>query len=117
QRKSIRLIITAMMGNALEFYDFSLFVFLAPVIGPLFFPSEDKISSILITLGTFAVGYFMRPIGAIVFGYIGDTYGRKRALILSIVLMAIPTFLMGIMPSYETIGLLAPLSLIFLRLL
>ena len=106
-----------MIGNSLEYYDFNLFIFLAPVISPLFFPSEDKIASIIAVLGTYAAGYFMRPLGAIVFGYIGDKYGRKRALTLSIILMAIPTFLMGLLPSYAMIGVFAPIALICLRLL
>ncbi|MBY0293521.1 MAG: MFS transporter, partial [Alphaproteobacteria bacterium] len=89
--KSNKIIAAAMIGNSLEYYDFTLFVFLTPIIAPLFFPSEDKIVSIIIGLGTFAVGFLMRPLGAIVFGYIGDLYGRKRALTLSIILMAIPT--------------------------
>ncbi len=117
KRKSNKLIAAAMIGNSLEYYDFTLFVFLAPVISPLFFPSEDKIISILAGLGTFAVGFLMRPIGAIVFGYIGDKYGRKRALTLSIILMAIPTFCVGLLPSYEILGILAPVALILLRLL
>jgi MFS transporter, MHS family, proline/betaine transporter len=115
--KSRKVIAAAMIGNALEYYDFNLFVYLAPVISPLFFPSEDKFVSIIVALGTYAVGYFMRPLGAVAFGYIGDCYGRKRALTLSIILMAIPTFLMGLLPSYETIGVLAPIALVLLRLL
>ncbi|MBP6952153.1 MAG: MFS transporter [Alphaproteobacteria bacterium] len=115
--KSNKIIAAAMIGNSLEYYDFTLFVFLTPIIAPLFFPSEDKIVSIIIGLGTFAVGFLMRPLGAIVFGYIGDLYGRKRALTLSIILMAIPTFFIGLLPSYETIGVFAPVTLILLRLL
>ncbi|MBP9692790.1 MAG: MFS transporter [Alphaproteobacteria bacterium] len=106
-----------MLGNSLEYYDFTLFVFLAPILSPLFFPSENKTVSLLAVLGTFAVGYFMRPLGAIVFGYIGDKYGRKRALTLSIILMAIPTFCIGLLPSYETIGIFAPAVLVLLRVL
>lgn len=117
KKSSAKVITAAMIGNALEYYDFNLFIYLAPVVGPLFFPSEDKIASLLVALGTYAVGYFMRPLGAIAFGYVGDIYGRKRALTLSIILMAIPTFLMGLLPTYETIGILAPIILILLRLL
>ena len=117
REKSSKVIAAAMIGNSLEYYDFNLFIFLAPVISPLFFPSEDKIASIIAVLGTYAAGYFMRPLGAIVFGYIGDKYGRKRALTLSIILMAIPTFLMGLLPSYAMIGVFAPIALICLRLL
>ncbi|MBA3814393.1 MAG: MFS transporter [Alphaproteobacteria bacterium] len=115
--KSNKIITAGMLGNSLEYYDFTLFVFLAPVIGPLFFPSEDKIASLLAFLGTFAVGYIVRPLGAIAFGHIGDKYGRKQALTISILLMGIPTFLMGLLPSYETLGVLAPIALIILRVL
>jgi MFS transporter, MHS family, proline/betaine transporter len=115
--KSSKIITAAMIGNSLEYYDFTLFVFLAPIISPLFFPSEDKVASIIAVLGTYAVGYFIRPLGAIAFGYIGDRYGRKYALTFSILLMAIPTFLMGLLPVYETIGILAPIALILLRML
>jgi MHS family proline/betaine transporter-like MFS transporter len=116
KNKSSRIIAAAMLGNSLEYYDFTLFVFLAPVISPLFFPSEDKVVSLIVGLGTFAVGFLMRPLGAILFGYIGDKYGRKRALTLSIILMAIPTFFIGLLPVYETIGIFAPVALILLRL-
>ncbi|OJW52563.1 MAG: hypothetical protein BGO67_06405 [Alphaproteobacteria bacterium 41-28] len=115
--KSFKIILASMLGNSLEYYDFTLFVFLSPIISPLFFPSENKVASLIATLGTFAVGYLVRPLGAIAFGYIGDTYGRKRALTLSIIIMAVPTFFIGLLPSYETIGTLAPIALIFLRLL
>ena len=117
REKSSKVIAAAMIGNSLEYYDFNLFIFLAPVISPLFFPSEDKIASIIAVLGTYAAGYFMRPLGAIAFGYIGDKYGRKKALTLSIILMAIPTFLMGLLPSYAMIGVFAPIALVCLRLL
>ncbi len=115
--KSSKIITAAMVGNSLEYYDFTLFVFLSPIISPLFFPSENKIASLIATLGTYAVGYFVRPLGATAFGYIGDIYGRKRALTLSIILMAIPTFMIGLLPSYATLGILAPIALILLRAL
>lgn len=115
--KSRKIITAAMLGNSLEYYDFTLFVFLTPILGPLFFPSENPIISVIAGLGTFAVGFLMRPVGAIIFGYIGDKYGRKRALTLSIILMAVPTFCIGLLPSYATIGILAPIFLVFLRLL
>jgi MHS family proline/betaine transporter-like MFS transporter len=112
-----RVIAAAMIGNILEFYDFTLFIFLSPLISPLFFPSEDKIVSIIFGLGTVAMGYFIRPLGAVIFGYLGDKYGRKHALTLSIMMMAIPTFLIGILPTYESIGVSAACLLITLRLL
>jgi MHS family proline/betaine transporter-like MFS transporter len=110
-------ITAAMSGNILEYYDFTLFVYLTPIIGPLFFPSEDKVISLIAGLGTYALGYFIRPLGGIFFGYIGDTFGRKNALTLSIFLMAISTCLMGCLPTYQAIGPTAPILLILLRLM
>ncbi|MBX9805687.1 MAG: MFS transporter [Alphaproteobacteria bacterium] len=108
---------SASAGNILEYYDFILFVYLAPHIGPLFFPPGDKLTSIIASLGIFAIGYFMRPLGAILFGYIGDAYGRKQALTISIILMAIPTVLIGCLPTYESIGIFSPILLTVCRLL
>lgn len=112
----IKVIVASMMGNTLEYYDFTLFVFLSPMLSPLFFPANDPVVSVIAGLGTYALGYFMRPLGAIIFGYIGDTYGRKRALTTAIMMMALPTCIIGLLPAYEQIGILAPLSLIACRL-
>ncbi len=112
-----KIVASASVGNVLEYYDFTLFVYLAPFISPLFFPTGDKVTAIIAGLGVYALGYFMRPLGAIFFGYIGDTYGRKRALILSIIMMAIPTALIGCLPTYHSIGILSPLLLLLCRLL
>lgn len=108
---------SASVGNILEYYDFILFVYLAPHISPLFFPPGDKLTAIIAGLGIFAIGYFMRPLGAILFGYIGDTYGRKQALTISIILMAIPTVLIGFLPTYQSIGIFSPILLTMCRLL
>jgi len=107
---------SAAVGNILEYYDFTLFVFLAPHISPLFFPANDPIVSIIAGLGVYALGYFMRPLGAILFGYIGDIYGRKQALTLSIMMMGIPTFFIGCLPTYQTLGLASPILLTLFRL-
>lgn len=112
-----KIITASMTGNILEYYDFTLFVYLTPILGPLFFPSEDKVISLIAGLATYALGYFIRPLGGIFFGYIGDTFGRKNALTLSIFLMAISTCLMGCLPTYHTLGPLAPILLILLRLM
>jgi MHS family proline/betaine transporter-like MFS transporter len=103
-------------GNILEWYDFAVFGFLTPIIGELFFPKEDKIVGILMAYGVFATGYFMRPLGGIIFGHIGDKYGRKIALQISMFAMAIPTVLMGFLPTYKDIGIWAAFLLIFLRM-
>lgn len=104
------------VGNVLEWYDFVVFAFLAPVIGARFFPSDDPLSGLLNAFGVFAVGYFMRPIGGVLFGHVGDRLGRKHALQLSMALMAIPTALMAALPTHAEVGLLAPVLLVALRL-
>jgi hypothetical protein len=104
------------VGNLLEWYDFVVFAFLAPVIGARFFPSADALSGLINAFGVFAVGYLMRPIGGILFGHLGDRLGRKRALQLSMVVMAIPTTLMAALPSHAEAGVLAPVLLVALRL-
>lgn len=106
------------LGGALEFYDFIIFVFFATVIGQLFFPPEMPEWLVLIqTFGIFAAGYLVRPIGGIVLAHYGDRYGRKKVFAFSILLMALSTLGMALMPTYATIGVAAPLMLIVLRML
>ncbi len=117
-KKSLRKVaIAGMIGNALEWYDYALYGNFAPIIAVLFFPSGNKTVSILITFGIFAAGFIMRPLGALIFGYIGDRYGRKISLAISILLMAIPTAFIGLLPTYAQIGLAAPILLTIIRLL
>ena len=116
-RKLARTIVTSMMGNLFEWYDFALFGYFAPIIGKLFFPSFDSMTQLLSAYGAFAAGYLARPLGGLLFGYIGDRYGRKKALVLTILLMAIPTAIIGILPTYNDIGIAASVLLIVLRLL
>jgi MHS family proline/betaine transporter-like MFS transporter len=105
------------IGNALEWYDFSLFGYFAPVISSQFFPSTDPRAALVNTFGVFAAGFLMRPIGAILFGHLGDRMGRKSALGLSVLLMAVPTALVWLLPTYDQIGLTAALLLLLVRLL
>jgi len=112
-----RTLIAGFFGNILEWYDFTVYGFFATIIGAQFFPHEDKIVQLISAFGIFAAGYLMRPIGGIIFGHIGDTQGRKKALLLSILMMAIPTTLIGFLPTYASIGWLAALLLVILRLL
>src|SRR6201996_6041713 len=108
----------AALGGALEFYDFIIFVFFAPAIGQLFFPSSipDWLRQ-LQTFGIFAAGYLARPLGGIVMAHFGDLLGRKRMFTLSVLMMSVPTLLMGLLPTYASIGLLAPVLLLIMRLL
>lgn len=110
-------VIAGCVGNVLEWYDFALYGFFAPVIAKLFFPSDDQLTGLLATFGIFAVGFLMRPIGSVVFGILGDKVGRKKALEISVVMMAIPTTLIGVLPTYETAGIWAPIFLTIIRLI
>ncbi len=111
-----RVIMSCMIGNALEWYDFALYGYFATTIGQLFFPKFDPFAALMATFGVFAAGVIMRPVGGIIFGHIGDKIGRKNALLWSIFLMAVPTTLLGLLPTYEQIGWLAPLLLTIIRL-
>lgn len=112
-----KILISSMIANALEWYDFVLYVQFSSIIGSLFFPSEDAFTSLLATFGIFAVGFVMRPVGGILFGLLGDKFGRKSALVFSILMMAVPTALIGFIPTYQQIGIAAPICLTVIRLL
>ncbi len=108
----------AALGGALEFYDFIIFVFFAVIIGDLFFPADipDWLRQFQ-TFGIFAAGYLARPLGGIIMAHFGDKIGRKRMFTLSIFLMAVPTLLIGLLPTYATLGIAAPVLLLGLRIL
>lgn len=110
-------IVAGVVGNMLEWYDFALFGFFAREIGTHFFPAGDPTVSLLAAFGTFAAGFFMRPVGGALFGWIGDRFGRKQALIGSVLAMAFPSCLIGLLPGAARIGLAAPILLILLRML
>jgi len=105
------------IGNVVEWYDFAIYGYLAGVIAPVFFPSGNPTASLIGTYGIFAAGFIMRPIGAAVFGWFGDRYGRARTMQISVTMMALPTLLLGMLPSYQQAGLLAPALLVLVRLL
>jgi proline/betaine transport protein TphA len=109
-------VLAGTFGNALEWYDFTVYAFFVPVIAPLFFPNKNSLLSILAAFGIFAVGFLVRPLGGVLFGYIGDHMGRKKALILSMITMSCPTFLIGLLPGYDHIGIFAPILLTVLRI-
>ena len=110
-------VIAGVVGNMLEWYDFALFGFFATQIGAHFFPSGDPTASLLATFGTFAAGFVMRPVGGALFGWVGDKFGRKQALIWSVLAMAFPSFFIGLLPDTTRIGLAAPVLLLLLRML
>lgn len=106
------------LGGALEFYDFIIFVFFATVVGKLFFPADmPEWLRLMQTFGIFAAGYLARPLGGIVMAHFGDLLGRKKMFTLSIFMMAVPTLIMGLLPTYEQIGMWAPMLLLLMRVI
>lgn len=106
------------LGGALEFYDFIIFVFFAAVVGKLFFPPDmPEWLRLMQTFGIFAAGYLARPLGGIVMAHFGDLLGRKKMFTLSIIMMAVPTLIMGLLPTYAQIGLWAPMLLLLMRVI
>jgi MHS family proline/betaine transporter-like MFS transporter len=114
QKKSV---FAVLLGNCLEFYDFTLFASLLPIIAPLLFPSEQILTSFTMGYTFLAIGFLARPVGAVLFGYIGDYYSRKRALILAVLMMSVSTLTIGVLPTYHVIGSYALLILVFCRIL
>ena len=115
--QSRRAVSAAVIGNVLEWYDFGVYAFVAAIIARKFFPAQNEVAALLATFLTFGLGFVARPIGGIVIGRMGDARGRKAALLLTIFLMAVGTFLIGILPTFATIGYLAPLLLLLARLM
>jgi MFS transporter, MHS family, proline/betaine transporter len=115
--KRRRVVLAATIGNILEWYDFLVYGLLALTIAKLFFPAGSELTSLLLSLATFGVGLVMRPVGAVVLGMYADRVGRKAALSLTIFIMALGTGLIAVAPTYETIGIWAPLLIVFARLL
>ncbi len=117
-RKDYKTLSLSALGGTLEFYDFVIFVFFAVTISHLFFPPDmPEWMAQLQTLGIFAAGYLARPIGGIIIAHFGDRLGRKRMFALSVFLMSLPTFVIGILPTYASIGVAAPLLLLLMRML
>src|SRR6185503_12262408 len=110
-------ILAGAIGNVLEWYDFALYGYFAPVFASLFFPSNSPSVSLISAFGVFAIGFLARPLGALIFGHWGDTLGRRNALAWSVLLMTIPTGAVGLLPTYEAIGVIAPIALILCRFL
>lgn len=112
-----RAIIATVIGNGLEWFDFTVYSFFAVIIAKLFFPTGNDLTSLLLAVATFGVGFFMRPVGGILLGIYADRVGRKAALSVTILLMALGTTLIGLAPTYESVGLFAPLIIVVARLL
>ncbi|UCR83637.1 MFS transporter [Pseudomonas chlororaphis] len=107
----------AFIGTMIEWYDFYIYATAAALVfGALFFPSDDKLFSTMAAFGTFAVGFFARPLGGIVFGHIGDRIGRKKSLVITLLMMGVVTVCIGLLPTYAQIGAAAPVLLILLRI-
>src|SRR6476620_244704 len=106
----------SLTGTALEFYDFAVYSAAAAIVFPLiFFPAADPVTGTLLAFSTYAVGYISRPVGGIIFGRLGDEIGRKKILVFTLMLIGVATFLIGLLPTYGNIGILAPAILVFLR--
>lgn len=110
-----KVIAAGAIGNILEWFDFAVYGYFAVFIGKTFFPQSDPVAQVIGAFGIFAIGYLARPLGGILIGHVGDRHGRKFAMTVSVGAMAVPTFLIGILPGYEAIGIAAPILLTVLR--
>ncbi|MGE0215840.1 MFS transporter [Mycolicibacterium sp.] len=110
-----RAVAAAAVGNAIEWYDYTIYGYLAVILGAVFFPSDDPATSLLATFAAFALAFVIRPIGGMVFGSLGDRLGRQRTLATVVVLISAATFLVGVLPGYAVIGVWAPVLLVALR--
>lgn len=115
-KKNSKQTISIVAGHLFEHYDITLYGFFAILLAPVFFPPSSIYTAQIASFGAFAAGFLMRPLGALIFGYIGDHFGRKRALLLSISLAVLPTLFIGLLPTYDAIGLAAPILLVMFRL-
>src|SRR5262245_27684287 len=112
-----RVIFASSLGTVFEWYDFYLYATLAPFFAALFFPKGNDTAALLAAFATYAAGFLVRPFGALVFGRLGDLVGRKHTFLLTIVVMGTATCAVGLLPTYEAIGMAAPILLVTLRLL
>jgi MFS transporter, MHS family, proline/betaine transporter len=116
QKRFTKLIVAVSIGNALEWYDISSYGYFAVYVSRAFFPNNDPTTSLLLTFGAFGLAFLIRPIGGVVLGAYADRHGRKASLMISIVMMSMGTLAIALMPTYQTIGILAPVAVLFARL-
>ena len=113
-----RVVVASMIGATIEWYDFFLYGVVAGIVfNTLFFPTSDPLVSTLLAYATFAVGFLARPFGGVIFGHFGDRLGRKNMLVLTLLIMGVATFLIGLLPTYAQIGVAAPILMLVLRIL
>ena len=112
-----KVVVASSVGTVIEWYDFYVFGALAPILAPLFFPSSSETAALLNTLATFGAGFAVRPLGALVFGRIGDMVGRKYAFMITLLIMGAATAAIGLLPTVASVGIAAPIMLVLLRLL
>src|SRR4051812_17810052 len=112
-----RVIFASSLGTVFEWYDFYLYATLAPFFAALFFPKGNDTAALLSSFATYAAGFLVRPFGALVFGRVGDIVGRKYTFLVTIIVMGVATIAVGVLPTYGSIGITAPISLTVLRLL
>src|SRR5437870_8462662 len=117
RNQKVDAVIRVALGNFLEMYDFMVFGYYAAAIGRAFFPTQNEYASLMLSFMTFGTGYLMRPLGAVVLGAYIDHRGRRKGLLLTLLLMAVGTLSIGVMPGYETIGMFAPLLVVAGRML
>jgi MHS family proline/betaine transporter-like MFS transporter len=115
RRARRRAVVAGIAGNLMEWYDFAIYGYFVRTIGALYFPSDDPKSAMLAAYGAFAVGFIMRPLGAVLFGHIGDRIGRGPAMLWSVIAMAVPTFLIGLLPTHAQIGNWAAVAMVVCR--
>src|SRR5512139_4190239 len=117
QSSIVKVVFASLIGIAVEWYDFFLYGSAAALVfGALFFPEADPVNATLLAFGTYAVGFVARPLGGVVFGHFGDRVGRKKMLVASLMLMGAATIAIGLLPTYASIGVAAPLLLLACRL-
>jgi len=116
-KDQFKIVTITAIGGALEFYDFTIYALFAPYISRHFFANTNQVIALVNTFAIFALGYLSRPLGGIIFGHCGDKYGRKSAFSLAIFMMATSTLFMGLLPGYQSIGIIAPILLMLFRLI